>query len=172
MPPVSRQLRLESNITVQPWPTGPVRATLVSRPNGCYAEKPFLRWLTRIMRAIPIKSTGPKALLRSLQDAKQAIQNGEVVCIFAEGEVDRSPTGTGVSGRAALHHARGELGVGESLTIESLIGTTFDVRVAEAVSVAGLPAVVPEVSGRAHLTGRHEFFVDPQDPLAEGFLLR
>ncbi len=94
------------------------------------------------------------------------------VCIFAEGEVDRSPTGTGVSGRAAIHHYRGELAPGETITIESIIGSSFDVRVAAETTVGGFPAVVPEVTGTAHLTGRHEFLIDPEDPLRDGFFLR
>jgi proline racemase len=94
------------------------------------------------------------------------------VCVFAEGEVDRSPTGTGVSARAAIHHARGEIALGEEIVIESLIGTRFSVRVAELASVGGRPAVVPEVSGSAHVTGRHEFLIDPDDPLRNGFLVR
>jgi len=94
------------------------------------------------------------------------------VCVFADGEVDRSPTGTGVSGRAAIHHARGELAVGDTITIESLIGTRFDVRVAEATAVGACPAVIPEVTGAAYITGRHEFLIDPDDPLRDGVLLR
>jgi trans-L-3-hydroxyproline dehydratase len=94
------------------------------------------------------------------------------VCVFAEGEVDRSPTGTGVSGRVALLHARGELEPGEWITIESLIGTSFDVQVARTTNCGSLPAVVPEVAGTAHLTGRHEFWIDPDDPLRAGLLLR
>lgn len=94
------------------------------------------------------------------------------VCVFADGEVDRSPTGTGVSGRAAIHWARGELAVGQLLEVESLIGSSFQVRAAESVEVGGFAAVVPEVSGRAYITGRSEFFIDPQDPFGEGFLLR
>ena len=94
------------------------------------------------------------------------------VCIFAEGEVDRSPTGTGVSGRAAIHHARGVIGVGQSITIESLIGTRFDVRVAETTTVGGVDAVVPEVTGSAYITGRHEFLLNPDDPLLAGVRLR
>jgi trans-L-3-hydroxyproline dehydratase len=94
------------------------------------------------------------------------------VCVFGDGEVDRSPTGTGVSGRAALHVARGELQLGETLTIESLIGTTFTVRAVRETRVADLPAVIPEVSGAAHLVGRCEFVIDPDDPLRGGFLLR
>ena len=94
------------------------------------------------------------------------------VCIFAEGEVDRSPTGTGVSGRAAIHHARGDLAVGETMTIESLIGTRFDVGVVETATVGDKPAIVPEVGGSAYITGRHEFLIDPADPLREGVFLR
>ena len=93
-------------------------------------------------------------------------------CIFAEGELDRSPTGTGVSARAALYHARGELAAGETLQIESLIGTRFAVRVVDCARVGPLPAVIPEVTGSASITGRHEFLIDPADPLREGFLLR
>ena len=94
------------------------------------------------------------------------------VCIFAEGEVDRSPTGTGVSGRVAIHHAKGELKTGETIIIESLIGTQFTGCVAETTSVNGFPAIIPEVSGTAHITGRHEFLIDPDDPLKDGFILR
>jgi trans-L-3-hydroxyproline dehydratase len=94
------------------------------------------------------------------------------VTIFAEGEIDRSPCGTGVCGRAAIHHLRGELRVGERITIESLIGTSFDVRVASETTVGDLAAVVPEVTGAAYITGRHEFLIDPEDPLAGGFILR
>jgi len=94
------------------------------------------------------------------------------VCVFAEGEVDRSPTGTGVSGRAAVHHARGELALDEWITIESLIGTRFDVRAVRTTTCGSLPAVVPEVRGSARLTGRHEFWIDPEDPLRAGVLLR
>jgi proline racemase len=94
------------------------------------------------------------------------------VCVFAEGEVDRSPTGTGVSGRLAIHHARGEIGENEVIEIESIIGTRFTARVAGTTIFGPHPAVIPEVGGSAHITGRHEFFIDPDDPLREGFLLR
>lgn len=94
------------------------------------------------------------------------------VCIFADGEVDRSPTGSGVSGRAAIHHAKGELAAGESITIESIIGTTMDVRVAETTTFGPYAAVVPEVTGTAHITGQMTFYLDPDDPLKHGFLLR
>jgi len=94
------------------------------------------------------------------------------VCIFAEGEVDRSPTGTGVSARAAIHRARGELAEGEEMVIESIIGSRFKVRVLSESEFGTFPAVIPEVEGSASITGRHEFVIDPGDPLRDGFILR
>ena len=94
------------------------------------------------------------------------------VCVFADGEVDRSPTGTGVSGRVALEHAKGGLGIGEPFVIESLIGTRFSGRAVREATFANYAAVIPEVEGSAWITGRHEFLIDPNDPLREGFILR
>jgi trans-L-3-hydroxyproline dehydratase len=94
------------------------------------------------------------------------------VCVFADGEVDRSPTGTGVSGRLAIHHARGELDMGEEITVESILGSIFTARVAEITEVGGVRAVVPEVRGAAHITGRSELWLDPRDPLGSGFFIR
>lgn len=94
------------------------------------------------------------------------------VCIFADGELDRSATGSGVSARAAIHYDRGELQPGQWITIESILGTTMQVRVAELTSYGPYTAVVPEVSGTAFFTGRSEFWFDPNDPLKKGFLIR
>jgi proline racemase len=94
------------------------------------------------------------------------------VCIFAEGEVDRSPTGTGVSGRLAIHYAKGEISLDETITIESLISTSFTGRVASTTAVNDIPAIIPEVSGTAYITGQHTFLIDPDDPLRDGFILR
>ncbi len=94
------------------------------------------------------------------------------VCIFADGEVDRSPTGSGVSARAALHYAKGELSMGENAVIESILGTIMEVKVAEEAVYGEHKAVIPEVSGTASITGQNEFYFDPSDPLCEGFILR
>lgn len=94
------------------------------------------------------------------------------VCIFAEGEVDRCPTGSGVSARLAIHHARKELAVGQDFKVESIIGTVFRGRVVEQVSYHGLDAIIPEVEGNAFITGRHQFYIDPEDPLKDGFIFR
>jgi proline racemase len=94
------------------------------------------------------------------------------VCIFAEGELDRSPTGTGVSARAAIHFQRGELRMGQPFVVESILGTTFAGRVASLTRVGPYSAVIPEVTGSASITGRHEFLIDPEDPLRGGFLVK
>jgi trans-L-3-hydroxyproline dehydratase len=95
------------------------------------------------------------------------------LCIFANGEVDRSPTGTGVSARLALHHAKGEITEGQHIVVESILGaaSTFSGRVVGHDQVGPYPAVVPEISGMAFITGRHEFLIDPDDELGRGFFL-
>jgi proline racemase len=94
------------------------------------------------------------------------------VCVFADGEVDRSPTGTGVSGRVAIEHARGRLKEGDPFVVESVIGTRFTGRVLRETEFGPHPAVIPEVEGQAWISGRGEFWFDPDDPLAAGFILR
>jgi len=94
------------------------------------------------------------------------------VCVFAEGEVDRSPTGTGVSARVAIEHMRGRLSPGDTFVVESIIGTRFIGRIARELRWEGYDAVVPEIEGSACITGRNEILIAPDDPLAEGFILR
>src|SRR5262249_2436709 len=104
--------------------------------------------------------------------ASDARRHSRNVCVFAEGEVDRSPTGTGVSGRLAIHHARGEIGAGASIVIESVIGSQFRGWVGRTSTFGPHHAIIPEVEGTARITGRHEFLIDPGDELRSGFLLR
>jgi trans-L-3-hydroxyproline dehydratase len=104
--------------------------------------------------------------------AHAATSHSRNVCIFAEGEVDRSPTGTGVSGRLAIHYARGEIGIGESIVVESIIGSRFTGRVVREATFGPFRAIVPEVEGTASITGVNLFVLDPRDPLSKGFLLR
>lgn len=94
------------------------------------------------------------------------------VCVFADRQVDRSPTGTGTAGRVAQLHARGRMPEGRPLVNESIIGTSFTGRVLEETTVGELPAVIPEIAGRAYITGFGQWVVDPYDPVAEGFFLR
>jgi proline racemase len=90
------------------------------------------------------------------------------VTVFADGEVDRSPCGSGTCARVALLADAGELADGEVLRHDSIIGTTFHARVAERLG----RAYVVEVEGMAFPTGEHRFTLDPDDPLGEGFVLR
>jgi proline racemase len=90
------------------------------------------------------------------------------VTIFADGEVDRSPCGSGTSARCALLADAGELEPGQVLRHDSIVDTTFLARV-----VAGHPeGVITEVEGMAYRTGEHRFELDPRDPIGTGFVLR
>ena len=93
------------------------------------------------------------------------------VTVFADAQVDRSPCGTGTSAVMAVVDAMGLLDPGGRFVHESLIGTTFAGTVEDRTSVGELPAIVPRIEGRAWVTGRHEFVIDDDDPLRDGFLL-
>lgn len=99
--------------------------------------------------------------------------DGEVhqrnVTVFADGEVDRSPCGSGTCARLAVLHADGRLPAGTVLRHDSIVGSTFLGRVLSTVVPAG---IVPQVTGMAYRTGEHRFTVDPHDPLVPGFVLR
>ena len=94
------------------------------------------------------------------------------VTVFADGEVDRSPCGSGTCARLAILAADGRLPAGAVLRHESIIGSTFTGTVLEAVDAGGRPAVIPQVTGTAYRTGEHVFTIDPYDPLVPGFVLR
>ena len=87
------------------------------------------------------------------------------------GKIDRSPTGTALSARMAVMHARGQMGVGDRLTATSLIGSRFMGQIHSETTVAGTPAIVPQISGRAWITGTHQHYLDPDDPWPEGYRL-
>jgi proline racemase len=94
------------------------------------------------------------------------------VTVFADGEVDRSPCGSGTSARLALLHGEGRLAMGDELRHRSIVDSEFRGQVVAEDEVAGRPAVVTEVEGTAFRTGRASFELDPDDPLGDGFLLR
>jgi len=94
------------------------------------------------------------------------------VCVFADGEVDRCPTGSGISGRAAIHFARDEIKIGEEIQIESIIGSTMTVSVQSEIPYGPYQSVIPKVSGDSHFIGQHEFWLDDTDEIGRGFLLR
>jgi len=94
------------------------------------------------------------------------------VCIFAEGEVDRCPTGSGVSGRMAIHKARKEMDYGDTMTIESITNAVFKGSIISEEAYGPFKAVIPQVEGTAHITGMQTFVIDPKDPMKDGFILR
>lgn len=104
--------------------------------------------------------------------AHESARHSRNVCIFADGELDRSATGSGVSARAALHYATGQLGLNERITIESILGSTMSVQVIGVTSFGPYDAVIPEVSGTASIIGRKDFYFDPEDPFRTGFIFR
>jgi len=98
-------------------------------------------------------------------------QHSRHAMVISPGWFDRSPCGTGTSARLAQLHARGLIGVGDEFVNESFIGTRFTARIAEETSVAGFPAIVPVITGRAWVTGTAQFMLSDDDPFPAGFLL-
>jgi len=98
------------------------------------------------------------------------------VCVFADGELDRSPTGSGVSGRIALHVAKAEVSLQQNIIIESILGSQFNVQAIESInygtSEQNYDAVIAQVTGEAFVCGKAQWLIDPNDPLKHGFLLR
>ncbi|WP_240805826.1 proline racemase family protein [Streptomyces sp. BPSDS2] len=94
------------------------------------------------------------------------------VTVFADGQVDRSPCGSGTAARVALLADAGELRPGDELRHESVVGSVFRARIERTATVHGRPAVVPAVTGTAYATGTGRFTVDPDDTLVPGFVLR
>lgn len=91
--------------------------------------------------------------------------------VVSPGRLDRCPCGTGSSARLALLHARGELKVGEPFRHLSVLDTVFDCKVVETASAGGTPAVIPQIRGRAWLTGISTYGIDPDDPFPNGYRL-
>jgi proline racemase len=127
-----------------------------------HPTNPHMTTITQVM--ITGDASNPKADYKNV-----------VVCCHRTTEskkaIDRSPCGTGTCARMAQLHSRGDLEIGEEFIHESIIGTLFRGKLTEEVSVGRYKAVVPEVTGSSHITGMHQFFLDPEDPLRHGFLL-
>lgn len=102
------------------------------------------------------------------------VNHSRNLCVFADDEADRSPTGTGVSARLAILAARGEMKVGDSIRVESILGpaSVFGGQIVAMTKVAGRDAIIPAVTGSADVVGVNRFLVDPHDELGAGFLLR
>jgi len=91
--------------------------------------------------------------------------------VVQPGKLDRSPCGTGCSARMAVLHAKGQLNIGDAMVGQSIIDSRFDCQIVRETSVAGTPAIIPSLSGRAWITGTRQLMLDPDDPWPEGYKL-
>jgi len=123
-----------------------------------HPENPDWRHISFCLFAGPL-GTGP-----------QGLTTGAAVAI-QPGKVDRSPTGTALSARMALLHARGIMKIGDRLTAQSVIGSTFSGTILGHTTVGDRAAIVPEISGRGWITGTHQHMLDPSDPWPQGYRL-
>ena len=123
-----------------------------------HPENPDWRHISFCLFAGPL-GTGP-----------QGLTTGAAVAI-QPGKVDRSPTGTALSARMALLHAHGVMKIGDRLTAQSVIGSTFSGTILGHTTVGDRAAIVPEISGRGWITGTHQHMLDPSDPWPQGYRL-
>jgi proline racemase len=135
-----------------------IKAAAAEQLVARHPENPAIHTVNQTLFAGPIR----------VEDGGKRSKNAVVI---SPGRLDRCPCGTGSSARLALLHARGELGVGETLWHQSILDTEFACRVVQTATAGGVPAVIPEVSGRAWLTGISYYGVDPDDPFPEGYRL-
>lgn len=136
--------------------------------------KTALSILHQVNRAVEVSHpTKPHLCSVDLVEIHEEIEGlkarGRNVVVFGEGQVDRSPCGTGTCAKMAALFAKGKLGLGEEFVHESIIGTTFSGRLLRETVVGGSPAVIPEITGQAFITGIHQFLINPADPLKYGF---
>ena len=102
---------------------------------------------------------------------EQGVRISHNAVAIQPGKIDRSPTGTGVSARMAVLHARGQMQVGDTLRGRSIIGSHFDGRIEEATRVGDRDGIVPSIAGQAWITGTHQHLLDPTDPWPQGYVL-
>jgi proline racemase len=102
------------------------------------------------------------------KDPKATYRNAVV---FGAGQIDRSPCGTGTSAKMATLYAKGLLKNNEQIISESIIGTHFRGKIVEVTKIGDFDAIIPEIIGRAYITGLHQFVIEPEDPVKYGFLV-
>ncbi|KAA2252444.1 proline racemase [Solihabitans fulvus] len=132
------------------------------------AEHPDDPRLSGIYGTILTEETSPP---ESRADGSRQLRQRNLA-VFADGEVDRSPCGSGTSARVALLADSGELRPGDELLNESVVGSVFRAWIAEQTTAHGRAAVIPAMTGTAYAVGTSRFTVDPRDTLLPGFVLR
>lgn len=93
------------------------------------------------------------------------------VVVFGNGNIDRSPCGTGTSAKMATLYSKGHLKVGEQFVYESILGTLFKGKILDTLKVGGFDAITPQITGSAYITGFNHFVIDEDDPVKYGFTL-
>jgi proline racemase len=136
-----------------------IKAAVVEQQPVVHPENPAIHTVTFT------EFTGPLTMNR---DGVKTSQNAVVI---SPGKIDRSPCGTGTSARLAVLHARHLLQVGEPYLSTSLIGTVFQAQIVDTTSVGSRPAIIPSLTGRAWITGFHQYSLDPSDPFPQGYTL-
>lgn len=109
-------------------------------------------------------------ILTDGNDAYDETPTGNV-CVFAGRQVDRSPTGSGVTARLAVQHRRKQIARGQKRVFESVTGSRFTGQVLRETRVGNHPAIIAEIAGQAYYSGSARFVLEPEDPFPEGFLL-
>jgi proline racemase len=99
------------------------------------------------------------------------VKSGRNAVVISPGKIDRSPCGTGTSARLAVLHARGEIALDDKYISRSILATEFHAGIVTTTTVGDFPAIIPSLSGRAWITGIHQYMLDPQDPFPQGYTL-
>jgi proline racemase len=135
-----------------------IKAAAAEQLPSIHPENPLIHTINQT------EFTGPLHVIDGIKTSKNTV-------VVSPGRLDRCPCGTGTSARMALLHARGDLSVGEAFKHMSILDTQFQCKIAGTVALGGGDAVIPEVSGRAWLTGVSYYGVDPEDPFPHGYRL-
>lgn len=136
-----------------------IKAAVVEQQPVAHPDHPDIHTVTFTEFAAPV------------QRDSDGVKTGQNAVVISPGKIDRSPCGTGTSARLAVLHVRGQLSVGEPYRSTSLIGSVFHAEIVATARVGDRPAIIPSLSGRAWITGFHQYSLDPSDPFPQGYTL-
>ncbi len=135
-----------------------IKAAVAERYPVVHPENAAIKEVTFTQFAAPVVTTD------GLKSARNAV-------VISPGKIDRSPCGTGTCARMAVLHARSVLALDEPYRSVSLIGSEFQARVVKTAKVGAFCGIIPRISGRAWITGIHQYMLDPDDPFPQGYTL-
>jgi proline racemase len=136
-----------------------IKAAVVAQYPVVHPENPQIRTVTFTQFAAAVET-----------DAA-GVKSGRNAVVISPGKIDRSPCGTGTSARLAVLHARGEIALDDKYISRSILATEFHAGIVTTTTVGDFPAIIPSLSGRAWITGIHQYMLDPQDPFPQGYTL-